>query len=118
MFSTIHRIDDTIQRDKLRKEDLSKAQKLQAFMKTHCKATHYAFQYKKCSDPVMCQEVSVCLQQSLFLPDPVLDDTKEHYLSFSEVYGKKTTTEKSRPSLISCADITGSCQSERLHQVF
>ena len=71
----------------------------------HCgKARHYVFSLKKCGE----QTCSVCSPPRLLpevfstlhhLPDPVHSTDGEHYLSFTEVYGKDTT-ENDRPSLM------------------
>ena len=62
----------------------------------------YMFSSKKCgkADCNICTPVrlpSSVFEQIHFIPDPVPDSGKEHYLPFSELYGTQTT-EKHRPS--------------------
>ena len=106
-FSTIiHQIDENVDLAKILKSSLPSWDNLVEFMKTHCKATCYSFQVKKCSleecfyctviqPPRLSPEI---FSKLCFLPDPMLDASKEHFRSFSEVYGKETS-EKDRPSL-------------------
>ena len=61
---------------------------LQNLLETHC---YYCQQHSIRMDPVKFQEV-------LMLPLPLLDDTKEHYCPFSELYGDQPS-ENDRPSL-------------------
>ena len=73
-------------------------------MDSHCHATHYGFQVKKCnkSDCTFC---SVLHRNRLedemfdtlkFLPEPILDQSK--HKNFDELYGT-VTSEKDHPSL-------------------
>ena len=64
-------------------------------MTTHCHASNYAFQVKKCTDSTCfyCQQNPLRLQPDQFsslhfLSLPLLDATKEHYQKFEEVFGK------------------------------
>ncbi|XP_052780079.1 uncharacterized protein LOC128217176 [Mya arenaria] len=84
--------------------DLKKSKHLQDFFEKHAESSHYCFQIKKCSDT----ECHYCLinpvrDQDLFdrlsyLPEPTPDDSGEHYLPFSDVFGKPLTRDKYRPS--------------------
>ena len=64
------------------------------------------FQIKNCSNPgcvIYCclQIVRLPMEPLIicsFLPDPLLDNSKEHYKDFHESYGKETT-ENDHPSL-------------------
>ena len=60
---------------------------MQAFLETHCQERHYSFSVKKCGST----ECDICFETRLpaeissdlhFLPDPVPDDTGNHYLPF------------------------------------
>ena len=103
-FTAIHCIDNTVHSDKLRKANLSKTAE---FLRKHCKATHYAFQYKKCTDDGCwhCRIISPprLLSKKFsslsYLPDAVIDSFKMHCKPFSELYGTDTT-EKDRPSFV------------------
>lgn len=64
--------------------DIKKRPKLLAFYEKHVKSRHYFFSVKKCGE----DDCSVCfpkrIQQPLHhLPDPVPDQTGEHYLPFN-----------------------------------
>ncbi|XP_019632046.1 PREDICTED: uncharacterized protein LOC109475723 [Branchiostoma belcheri] len=86
-------------------KDFARRQRLTSFLEKHSKQTHYTFQLKKCTSA----NCNVCVLSPTrlppevfdtlsFLPDPMLDPSGEHYLSFAELYGKPTT-EADRPSL-------------------
>ena len=86
----------------LKMVDLKKCNKLQDFMTQHCKATHYAFQIKKCGSPECdyCSQKPPRLQCALhFMPDPVIAPSLdgEKYKEFDEVFGTDTTDDD-RPS--------------------
>ena len=75
-------------------------------MQNHWKSTHYDFQIRKCKDEA-CNLCSIfqpiCLSPDIFdslsfLPDPLLDETKDHSQSFEKLFRTKTT-EKDQPSL-------------------
>ena len=48
-FQCIHTIDATLEQDALRSQDLRKCVKFKEFVATHCKATQYTYQIRKCS---------------------------------------------------------------------
>lgn len=85
--------------------DLKKSEPLQKFMREHCNISKYAFQVRKCllescrycsSHPV---HTSLEEYKAIsFLPLPILDATKDHYKSFTDVYGS-IPDGKDRPSL-------------------
>ena len=75
-------------------------------MKSHCKCSQYMFQIKKCTDTscFYCVQHPVRLQKEVFdslkyLPLPLLDNTKEHYQKFCDLYGQDPS-DKDRPSHI------------------
>lgn len=87
-------IDSSLEEDKLTAKDLSAATSLQQFMKTHCHASNYVFQIKKCTNLSChyCQEHPIRLPGDIFetlsfLPLPLLDSSKEHYQKFDNIYG-------------------------------
>lgn len=103
-FSEIHQIDPTLSLGKLTQSDLKKSSSWNAFVKQHCKCSHYSFQVKKCLDTTC----SYCSQNPplmpdfesvYFLPDPIPTTDGTHYLSFEELYGQ-STCDKHRPSLL------------------
>ena len=110
-FQSIHTIDPSLEHDALISGDLRKSVKFTEFAATHCKATQYTFQIRKCLEEkcTYCQnnpkslppDVSVDLH---FLPCPMLSSGNS-YKSFEEAYGT-ATTEKDRPSLGDCGDKT------------
>ena len=75
-------------------------------MQNHCKSTHYGFQIRKYKDEAcnLCNIFQpICLSPDIldslsFLPDPLLDETKNYFQSFEKLFGTKTT-EKDQPSL-------------------
>ena len=79
---------------------VSESDKLTKFIEDHCTATTYTYQIKKCGDCDFCQEhpVRSPIKDLNFVPAPLLDDTRQHYVSFEELYGKKPD-EKDLPSL-------------------
>ncbi|XP_052212795.1 uncharacterized protein LOC127847150 [Dreissena polymorpha] len=88
--------------------ELKKSKHLQDFFERHAESGHYCFQLKKCSsdecgycsvNPVRDQDVFDRLR---FLPEPKPDENGEHYLPFSELFGKALTRDKYRPSTRPC----------------
>ena len=89
---SINLVDNEIDLLKLTAADLKKCSGFSTFLEKHCKSTCYGFQIKKCRDS-NCPFCS-CLQpirlpeeifdQLSFLPNPVLDSSKEHYKQFSK----------------------------------
>ena len=79
---------------------VSESDKLTKFITDHCLATTYTYQIKKCGDCDFCEmnPVRSPIQDLNFVPAPLLDDTRQHYVSFGELYGKKPD-EKDLPSL-------------------
>ena len=104
----MQQIQEGLDLSKLKKANLRTYENLNSFINTHCKSSCYSFQIKKCTNDV-CFYCSVLQPPRLdtevfnslqFLPDPMLDATKEHYQSFHNLYGNETS-EKDRPSLAS-----------------
>ena len=95
--------------------DLKKCDKLQEFFKHHCKATHYAFQIRKCRSPECeyCTQNPPKLQRELhFMPDSVIAPNVdgEKCQEFEDVYGKETTDDdfpsKKAMTATAAADVT------------
>ena len=85
------------------KKELSKAKDWQSFIAKHCKCSHYSFQVKKCTSVncFYCHDHPTRIpdfSEVNFLPDPEPTPDNLHYLSFEQMYGKKTT-DSHRPSL-------------------
>ncbi|XP_066928996.1 uncharacterized protein [Clytia hemisphaerica] len=100
LWANCLQVDDGINRDDTTKKGMKENAAYHQFIKKHCKATHYAFQIKKCQDG----DCGICKpyrdQKCIglpFLPDPELKPGEEHYKPLSEMYGKVTTD--NRPSL-------------------
>ena len=105
-FEQVSLIDPSLTVDSLTAKDLEKATSLQAFMTSHCHASKYAFQVKKCTESTCyyCSQHPIRLHHDVFsklhfLPLPLLDSTKEHFKKFDEVYGQPLS-EKDLPSRI------------------
>ena len=101
LWSEILHVDDTLTRSNTTKKAIKDKEKLQKFLESHCRETHYASSVKRCGS----QSWQVCkpprLPPSIFttlhhLPDPARRDG--HYKSFDELFGMPTT-ETHRPSL-------------------
>ena len=82
--------------DKLQNIYTQKCAPYQLWLEKHCKQSHYVFQIRKCGDAMCCIPPKV--ESISWLPDPVLDISGEHYVSFKDLVGKDTT-EKDRQSL-------------------
>ncbi|XP_014676567.1 PREDICTED: uncharacterized protein LOC106816458 [Priapulus caudatus] len=83
---------------KLQKVHTSKVKSYTAWVEQHCRERHYTFQIKKCGDPNCC--IPPRASNLSWLPDPVLDESGEHYLKYKEVMSRNNdTTEADRPSL-------------------
>lgn len=84
---------------KYNKSVLSKSTVLQHFMSHCCRIRHYSFQIMKCGEAscAVCRLPRDLFTTMHFLPDPV-PGNDEHYLPFSDIFGKSTTDEH-RPSL-------------------
>jgi hypothetical protein len=83
---------------KLVKASVSKCAEYQNWLQRHCKQCLYSFQIRKCDDEHCCKKPSVD-SLSDWLPDPMLQEDKEHYKSFETVYGTETM-ESDRPTFI------------------
>lgn len=84
--------------DKLQKAHTSKCVEYVDWKKSHCRETQYTFQIRKCDDAGCCVPKQIGEDKLLWLPEPELDETGEHFLPYNEAT-KKETTEKDRPSL-------------------
>lgn len=83
---------------KLQKVHTSKVESYQKWIETHCRSRQYTFQIRKCRDENCCLPPRLRDEQMQWLPDPVLNETKDHYKSYNEVKGTETN-ESDRPSL-------------------
>ncbi|KAK3109149.1 hypothetical protein FSP39_023972 [Pinctada imbricata] len=82
-------------KNKLVKSHTSRIEEYVKWLDLHCRQRHYSFQIRKCDQPECCSPVTT---RCSWLPDPVLDDTGNHYKSFEDVY-TTNTTEEDRPTL-------------------
>ncbi|XP_041378644.1 uncharacterized protein LOC121390784 [Gigantopelta aegis] len=89
-----------LQLDKLQKVHTSKVESYNNWMDNHCRIRHYTFQIRKCHDQGRCSAPRLSWEQLEWLPDPVLDETGNHYKTYHDVQ-HIDTTESDRPS-ISC----------------
>ena len=88
---------------KLQKVHTSKVESYQKWIETHCRSRQYTFQIRKCRDVNCCLPPRLTDEKMQWLPDPVLNETKEHYKSYNEVKGTETnesdrTTLKAKPT--------------------
>lgn len=87
--------------------DLSKLQKIHTkkrkeyneWKEKHCLETTYTFQVRKCLDENCCLPRKLDGEHLKWLPNPMLDESKEHFQSY-EVLKDAETTEMDRPSLM------------------
>lgn len=84
--------------DKLQKVHTDKVQSYKGWIEKHCKISHYSFQIRKCTDEKCCLPTVLPREKLSWLPDPVLDDSKEHFKKYCDVNGTETT-DSDRPSL-------------------
>ena len=87
----------TLDLEKLKKAECRKCKEYVDWKKEHCRETQYTFQIRKCNDPRCCPPKQSHRDLS-WLPEPVLDSSKEHYKPYLEVKGQQTD-ESDRPSL-------------------
>ena len=99
-WNIISSVDKAVTQNDRAKAILSDRPKLKLFMEHCCVVRHYHFSIKKCG----LSECSICkpprLPDEIFkslhcLPDPIPDSDGEHYKSFDDVYGTKTTEKTS-----------------------
>ena len=98
-FDIIHLIDETIKKDKLSPKDVKSSEQLKNFITSHCRATLYTFQLRKCLSedcfiystlqPIRLEKDT--FDSMGFLPDPMLYISKEHYQDFKDIFKKETT---------------------------
>lgn len=67
------------------------------WLDVHTRQRQYSFQIKKCGNTSCCSEPVTPVELLEWLPDPVLDTSKEHYKPYSEVRGQDTN-DHDRPS--------------------
>ncbi|CAC5366418.1 unnamed protein product [Mytilus coruscus] len=83
-------------------KELHKLKDLKDFIERHGKSSHYGFQLKKCGNCPYCVLNPIRLDDAEFnklhfLPDPIPDETGQHYKPFDQLYGMMTN-DKHRPS--------------------
>ena len=95
MFEEVKTIDSSLQQDSLQKKDLMKAKDYQSFMESHSHRSSYAVQLCKCALDTCeyCSNHVVRMPLEEFnslchLPLPLLDDGRQHYKPFKQVYGQ------------------------------
>ena len=79
-FDIIHLIDKTIEKDKLSPKDVESSEQLRCLKTSHCRATLYTFQIRKClsENCFICSTLQpIPLEKDTsdsmgFLPDPML----------------------------------------------
>ena len=103
MQELIHQVDETVPAGCTKKVDLEKKKAYQKFVQDHCKVRYYMFSTKKCSNPsCICKPPklpSEIFQTTHHLPDPIPDQSGDHFKEYKELYGKVEMTEGHRPSL-------------------
>ena len=95
-WNVILHVESSLTRSDTRATVLKEKTALKAFLEHCCLERHYMFCFKKCGKPActICSPPrlpSHMFQQLHFLPDPVPDISKEHFLPFTELYGTKTS---------------------------
>ena len=88
----------TLDLRKLQKQHTNKNEDYQKWKLAHCHETHYTFQIKRCADSTCCLPSELEQTDLEWLPQPVLDHTGNHFLSY-EVLNGTAPTEKDRPSM-------------------
>jgi hypothetical protein len=66
--------------DKLQKAHTKNVEKYNDWKLKHCRESQYIFQIRKCKNSECC---SPCQSEVDFLPDPILDDSGEHYQKYN-----------------------------------
>ena len=84
--------------NKLQKVHTAKSQTYNTWVSSHCRLRHYTFQIRKCKDENCCLATRIPYEELSWLPDPVIDDSGDHYKPYTEVKGQDTNDEN-RPSL-------------------
>ncbi|WAR05994.1 LOW QUALITY PROTEIN: hypothetical protein MAR_021363 [Mya arenaria] len=84
--------------DKLQKVHTNRCAEYVDWKTRHCRETQYTFQVRKCSNSTCCPPKQLGEEKLMWLPEPELDETREHFLNYEEAK-QKETTEKDRPSL-------------------
>lgn len=82
--------------EKLQKVHTSKVVDYNEWLEKHTRPRHYSFQIRKCEDCSCCSEPQN--KNLARLPDPVLDESGDHYLPYSSLKSTATTKDD-RPSL-------------------
>ena len=109
-FESVHFIDSSLFMANSILATLKDAEDYQAFLTSNCSSSHYVFQTKRCGKDAcsFCSRHPICLPPSefekfKFVPLPFLNLAKDHYKSYSELYGQ-LTSEADRPSSVVTSD--------------
>lgn len=94
-----------------RKVHTTKVVKYNKWLEKHTRQRHYCFQIRKCEDCSCCSEPRN--KNLVWLPDPVLDDFGNHYLTYC-LLKYTDTTEDDRPSLKKCLKLERPRKSQML----
>jgi len=84
--------------ERLQKANTNKCAAYLEWKEKHCRETNYTFQIKKCNDASCCAPKQMEEEKLKWLPEPELDDTREHFLPYKQATNQETT-EKDIPSL-------------------
>ncbi|CAG8822195.1 23673_t:CDS:2, partial [Gigaspora margarita] len=105
IFESIYCIDSILKVEETTQAQICRHPTLVKFLDTYCQMHTYSFQIKKCNNPscLYCKPIRLPPHEFCnlsFLPDPIpLKDNANHYATFQQVYGTKTT-EEFRPTYI------------------
>ena len=109
-FESVHFVDSSLCMANSTQATLKDAEDYQAFLTAHCSSSHYIFQIKICGKDTcsFCSRHPIRLPPSefekcKFVPLPLLNLTKDHYKSYSELYGQPPS-EADRPSSVVTSD--------------
>ena len=109
-FESVHFIDSSLCMANSTQATLKDAEDYQAFLTANCSSSHYLFQIKKCGKDTcsFCSRHPIRLPPSefekfKFVPLLLLNLTKDHYKSYSELYGQPPS-EADRPSSVVTSD--------------
>ncbi|WAR11059.1 PGBD4-like protein [Mya arenaria] len=81
---------------KLQKAHTKKVDSYQTWLEKHCRQRQYNFQIRKCDNLECCPPSTLSRDMLNWLPEPVLDGTKNHYQAYDEIKDHDTTEEDRR----------------------
>ena len=85
----------TLNLEKLQKSETTKCNAYMKWKQDHCRETQYTFQVRKCGNTGCCTS-QLSENKLTWLPEPQLDDSKEHYKPYVSVKDQQTD-ERDRP---------------------